>query len=160
MFSIHADKAPGPDGFSASFFHSNWDSTGKEIAEEIQAFFTTGSLPGRLNKTFIRLIPKIQNPNALADYRPIALCNVYYKIISKLLSKCLHPLLPFLISENQSAFVAGREISDNVLDNPRSTTLFEDVRSWEKGVYGGENWYEYSLWHIRVGFLLSKFFGG
>lgn len=115
MFSIHADKAPGPDGFSASFFHSNWDSTGKEIVEEIQAFFTTGSLPGRLNKTFIRLISKIQNPNALAEYRPIGLCNVYYKIISKLLSKRLHPLLPFLISENQSAFVAGREISDNVL---------------------------------------------
>ena len=115
VFSIHSDKAPGPDGFSASFFHSNWNSIGKEIVEEIQAFFATGSLPNRVNETFIRLILKIQSPKSVDDYRPIALCNVYYKIISKLLSKRLQPLLPSIVSENQSAFVAGRAISDNVL---------------------------------------------
>ncbi|XP_024009751.1 uncharacterized protein LOC112084866 [Eutrema salsugineum] len=115
VFSIHADKAPGPDGFSASFFHSNWDTVGPEIVTEIQEFFSSGVLPPSCNETFIRLIPKCSGPKKMSEYRPIALCNVYYKIISKILTKRLQPLLPDLISENQSAFVAGRAISDNVL---------------------------------------------
>ncbi|KFK24637.1 hypothetical protein AALP_AA8G005400 [Arabis alpina] len=45
VFAIHADKAPGPDGFSASFFHSNWDTIGTEIVPEIQEFFSNGELP-------------------------------------------------------------------------------------------------------------------
>lgn len=63
----------------------------------------------------MRLIPKSIGAKTTADYRPIALCNVYYKTISKLLSKRLQPILQSLISETQSAFVPKRTISDNVL---------------------------------------------
>ena len=114
-FSIHADKAPGPDGFSAGFFHSNWDNIGGEIVKEIQEFFITDRLPAKINDTHIRLIPKVQSPQTVAEYRPIALCNVYYKIISKIMTKRLQPLISGIISESQSAFVPGRAISDNVL---------------------------------------------
>lgn len=68
-----------------------------------------------MSETHIRLIPKIHAPKRVADYRPIALCSVYYKIISKLLSRRLQPVLSSVVSENQSAFVPGRAISDNVL---------------------------------------------
>ena len=115
LFSIHPDKAPGPDGFSASFFQSNRSTTGPAIIREIQNFFRHGTLPQSLNSTHIRLIPKISSPKLVSDYRPIALCTVYYKVISKLLSIRLKPVLQGIISENQSAFVPGRAISDNVL---------------------------------------------
>lgn len=84
LFGIHPDKAPGPDGFSASFFQSNWNVVGPAIIKEIQ-IFGTGSLPITINSTHIRLIPKVQSPKQVSDYRPISLCNVYYKIISKIL---------------------------------------------------------------------------
>ncbi|WZY68165.1 hypothetical protein YC2023_000405 [Brassica napus] len=115
VFSIHADKAPGPDGFSASFFHSNWNIVGPDLITEVQKFFETGVFPPRANEINVRLIPKILNPQVVADYRPIALCNVFYKTISKLLSRRMQPLLSSIISETQSAFVPGRAISDNVL---------------------------------------------
>lgn len=114
-FFIHADKAPGPDGFSASFFQSNWGTVGNQIISEIQSFFSSGILPHNINATHVRLIPKIQSPKTMKDYRPIALCSVYYKIIAKVLTKRLQPILQNLISANQSAFVPQRAIADNVL---------------------------------------------
>ncbi|XP_009107743.1 uncharacterized protein LOC103833410 [Brassica rapa] len=115
LFAIHPDKAPGPDGFSASFFQANWDAVGPAIVAEVREFFITGSMPARINRTHMRLILKGQNAIKVADFRPIALCNVYYKIISKLLSLRLRPVLSGIISENQSAFLPGRAIADNVL---------------------------------------------
>jgi len=114
-FSIHPDKAPSPDGFSASFFQTNWNTISDEVTSEIQAFFISGLLPQKINHTHVRLIPKILVPQKVSNYRPIALCSVYYKIIVKLLAKRLKPVLHKCISENQSAFVPQRAISDNVL---------------------------------------------
>lgn len=114
-FSIHPDKAPGPDGFSASFYQTNWETVKNQVILEIQSFFSSGLLPCNINNTHVRLIPKIKSPKKMTDYRPIALCSVYYKIIAKLLTKRLQPFLAAIISENQSAFVPQRAIADNVL---------------------------------------------
>lgn len=81
----------------------------------MQSFFQSSIMPRNINQTHIRLIPKIHGPKRVADYRPIALCNVYYKIISKILTLRLQSELSAIIFENQSAFVPGRVILDNVM---------------------------------------------
>ena len=82
LFAIHPDKAPGPDGFSACFFQANWETVAVVISRDITEFFASGQLRPSINETHIRLIPKTTTSKRVAEYRPIALCNVTYKIIS------------------------------------------------------------------------------
>ncbi|XP_056842911.1 uncharacterized protein LOC130495527 [Raphanus sativus] len=114
-FSINGGKAPGPDGFSAKFYHAYWHIIGPDVTRDVRHFFTSGTLHPQQNETHVRLIPKTTGARKVSDYRPIALCNTHYKIIAKILTRRLKPLLPALISKTQSAFVTGRAIGDNVL---------------------------------------------
>jgi len=114
VFSIGATRAPGPDGLAASFYQTYWDIVGPAVVEEVRHFFNTGEFYSDLNHTNLCLIPKITNPITMKDFRLIALCNVMYKIISKILSLRMKSILHFVISENQSGFIPGRHITDNV----------------------------------------------
>ena len=75
----------------------------------------TGIMPPGLNETFICLIPKVNSPQKITEFHPISLCNVSYKIISKVLANWLKKILVDVINESQSAFVPGRQIMDNIL---------------------------------------------
>ena len=77
-------------------------------------FLNTGYMEPDLNYTYIVLIPKIKSPEKIFDHRPISLCNVIYKIISKVLANRLKQILPQLIAPSQSAFVPSCLITDNV----------------------------------------------
>lgn len=113
LFQIGPLKAPGPDGFPARFFQKNWDVLRDDVVKGVLGFFDNGILPEGVNDTVIVLIPKSKDPQSLKDYRPISLCNVLYKVISKCLVNRLRPLLDEIISETQSAFIPGRLITDN-----------------------------------------------
>lgn len=114
-FDINPEKAPGPDGMTILFYQRFWGITASEIFQTVKDFFLTETLDPRLNQTSICLIPKTDRPSEMTEFRPISLCNVSYKIISKILSNRLKRFLPNLISETQLAFVAKRLITDNIL---------------------------------------------
>ena len=126
-------KAPGEDGMPALFYKSFWETIGEDITREVRSFLSGGPMPESWNDTVVVLIPKIQNPERLKDLRPISLCNVVYKIASKVLSNRLKVILPEIISQNQSAFVFGRLITDNVLIAYEMNHFMQNKRSGEDG---------------------------
>uniref|UniRef100_A0A803PH86 Reverse transcriptase domain-containing protein n=1 Tax=Cannabis sativa TaxID=3483 RepID=A0A803PH86_CANSA len=113
LFVMSSSKAPGPDGMSVLFFKHYWDSVGGDFCEAVLDFFHTGRMHKGVNATNIVLIPKVQNPKRPNHFRPISLCNVVYKVISKIIANRIKPLLPKLICPTQAAFVPGRNIHDN-----------------------------------------------
>ena len=115
VFSIHPEKAPGPDGITALFYQKYWRTIGLQVIKMVQDFFNSDYFDPQLNETNICLIPKTERSRDMTNFRPISLCNVCYKIISKILCQRLQRYLPNIISETQSAIVAGRTIADNIL---------------------------------------------
>ena len=85
------------------------------MLNSVQAFFHSSSLLKSLNQNFLTLIPKVSSPGEVTHFRPISLCNVTYKIISKIQVTRLKPLMDKLISLFQNAFIQGRSITVNIL---------------------------------------------
>jgi hypothetical protein len=108
-------KAPGPDGMPHLFFQSCWSQLGSNVTEAVLDCLNHGGSLQSINHTHLVLIPKRPSPTAITEYRPISLCNVLYKLVSKTLANHLKAILPALISDKQSAFVPGRQIVDNIL---------------------------------------------
>lgn len=75
----------------------------------------TGLLLAGINHSLICLIPKIKMPQTMSDLRPISLCNILVRILSKVLSNRLKGCLGSIISDRQSAFIEGRLFTDNAL---------------------------------------------
>lgn len=112
---MHPNKSAGPDGLNPAFFQHFWGLLGREVFDSCKSWLRECSFPPGLNNTTLVLIPKKENVESLSDVRPIALCNVLYKLLAKVLANRLKRILPVTISEQQSAFVPGRNITDNVL---------------------------------------------
>jgi hypothetical protein len=91
-------KAPCPDGFAACFYQENWATVGTEVCNTILGILNSGSINNELNSTYIALVPKVKNPCKVSAFRLISLCNVLYKIASKVLANRLKEVIPNVIS--------------------------------------------------------------
>jgi hypothetical protein len=87
--SIGNLKAPGPDGMPALFYKEYWDIVGDEVVTEVLKVLDGSPMPDKWNDTTVVLIK---------DLRPISLCNVIYKLISKVLANRLKRILPEVVS--------------------------------------------------------------
>jgi len=115
VWGCNPSKAPGYDGFNIKFVISMWDVIGNDVISFVQDFFSIGSLPPRVNTTWITLIPKRSGAMEIGDFRPISMVDCLYKIISKVLTNRLKVVMPILVGETQTAFIAGRQIVDSAL---------------------------------------------
>eukprot|EP00253_Pinus_taeda_P027174 PITA_27174 len=112
---LKAGKAPGPDGFTSNFFQHFWELIQWEVWQVVEESHSMRWMYPGLNATFIALILKSENSNSPEKFRPIALCNIIYKIVSKVVALRLKPLLPLIISPEQSGYVEGRQITDGII---------------------------------------------
>lgn len=112
---LKAGKAPGPDGFTSDFFRHFWDLIQMEVWQVVEESRVLRWMYPGLNATFIALIPKTEEANTPDKYKPISLCNIIYKIVSKFMATQLKPLLPLIISPEQSGYLEGRQITDGII---------------------------------------------
>jgi hypothetical protein len=133
LFNIGDLKAPGPDGLHAVFYKRFWHIIGEDLTDEVLIAVNSRTIPEGWNNTTVVLIPKVENPEFVTQFRPISLCNVIYKVISKLIANRLKRLLPEIISPTQSAFVPGRLITDNLLV---AYECYHSIKNKKTGKYG------------------------
>lgn len=115
LLQMHPDKSPDPDGMTLAFFQKHWKIVETGVTNMVKKFFVDGDMPTNLNNTTMVLIPKKKCPMRMTELRPISLCNVLVKIITKVIANRMKGMLESVVSENQSAFIPGRLISDNVM---------------------------------------------
>lgn len=132
LFQMHPNKAPGPDGMHALFFQKFWHVIGQDVITFVQNWWEGNIDLAEINKTCIVLIPKCAEPKCMGDFHPISLCNVFYKVVSKVMANKLKQFLGSIISLQQSAFVPRRLITDNAL------VAFEVFHAMKKRTEGTE----------------------
>uniref|UniRef100_A0A2N9EZI1 non-specific serine/threonine protein kinase n=1 Tax=Fagus sylvatica TaxID=28930 RepID=A0A2N9EZI1_FAGSY len=114
VFQMHRSKSPGLDDMLCFFFQKFWSIVGAEVIEAVLSVLSSGHFLWKTRYTHIALILKVKLPQRMSKFRPINLCNVIFKVISKCLANRLKPVLSLVISDAQSAFVPGRLITDNI----------------------------------------------
>lgn len=112
---MNPDKAPDPDGMTPSLFLKHWNIVWNDMVNLTRHFFGIGEILQSLNDTNLVFIPKKKHPTLVGELRPIALCNVLIKVITKVMGNRMKEILDDVVSDTQSAFIPGRLISDNIM---------------------------------------------
>lgn len=131
LASCEGNKAPGPDGFNLNFVKTHWQAIQGDFMAFLNEFHENGSMVKELNRAFIALIPKVEKPTCMKDFRPICLVSSLYKIHAKVLSNRLRRVMDSIIGETQMAFVKNRQIVDSFV------VAEEIINLWKHDKDGG-----------------------
>ncbi|CAL9020837.1 unnamed protein product [Prunus brigantina] len=116
-------KSPSLDGMPALFYQRYWHVIGNDVVSFCLNVLNGQASVREINHTLITLIPKVDNPTRVTEYRPTSLCSVLYKLISTTLVNRMKGIMQDVISEYQSAFVPSRLITDNII------AAFESIKA-------------------------------
>ena len=126
VFSMKVFKAPGPDDFPPAFLQHFWEVIKNELIWATRDIIRTGKFLRRINITFLVLVPKVQSPKTLSDFRLISLCNTIYKVFLKVLVNKIKPFLDMVIGSPRKGFFMGHQMLDTMI------TTHEIIHSMEK----------------------------
>ena len=127
------DSAPGPDGIPYSFLKFFWSDYGPVLLNAWKFSLRTGELPPSHKTSYLRLIPKAgKDPKLITNLRPITLSNTDHKLVTKTYSRKLTSAVSACIGEEQTAYIPGRLINDNV----RSMLMTVDLANRDQDVDG------------------------
>ena len=145
-----------------AFYQKFWHVVGNDVTDACLSYITNRAFSKKFNDTLIVLIPKHMQPEQLTNMRPIALCNVLYKIIAKMLANRMKLVLGEVISDSQSAFVPGRAITGNILISTEIIHYLKKKKQGKTGtaalkidmskVYDRVEWNFLKLMMLRMGF--------
>ncbi|KAM0043628.1 putative RNA-directed DNA polymerase [Helianthus debilis subsp. tardiflorus] len=125
VWNCGGDKTPGPDGFTFRFLKDFWDLFEKDFSLALDYFYVHGKLNRGCNSSFISLIPKVNNPQSINNFRPINLIGCISKVVTKILASKLKKVMNFLVSDVQTAYIEGRSILEGPL-------IINELISWAK----------------------------
>ncbi|XP_061993341.1 uncharacterized protein LOC133711201 [Rosa rugosa] len=125
VMKMDGNSAPGPDGFGGCFFTSCWSVVAHDVTRAVQSFFINGYIMPHFNSNILILIPKLEDAESISDFRPIALANFVFKIITRIMADRLGPIASRIISPNQSAFIRGRSIVDPIVLTSECVNLLD-----------------------------------
>lgn len=112
VFALKKDSAPGPDGYGAYFYQFFWEIVKEDVFKAVLEFFSSGWILPGFNSNIIALIPKTNDVVSIDQYRPIAMANFKFKVISKVLADRLAVIMPSIVSQEQMGFIHDRNIKD------------------------------------------------
>ncbi|GJW84440.1 RNA-directed DNA polymerase, eukaryota, reverse transcriptase zinc-binding domain protein [Tanacetum coccineum] len=154
VWDCGSSKAPGPDGYSFAFVKKYWGTIQKDLYDFVNLFFASCVMPNGANSSFFTLIPKVNNPTLITDFRPISLIGIHYKIIAKILANRLSKVIDKIVSKEQSAFIAGRQI----LDGPRAPeSVLQDLERIRAKFFWGGNKDENKMAWVKWPIILNSF---
>ena len=112
---MESEKTPGTDGLPAEFYKVFWKDVSSTLISALNYAYETGKLSITQRRGIIKLIPKKDaEPFFIKNWRPLTLLNSDYKIAAKSIANRLKPLLPDLINFDQTGFIRGRFIGENI----------------------------------------------